>query len=371
MIGDPRDSAERSLNTPIPSRTGLNASAGSWNGSSTSTTSPTGRESSRTTCPGRAKLSAIEFLRDVGKHFLGQRDVGPRPPFRRRLEAEGISYTEFSYMLLQANDYVELHRLYGTRVADRRIGSVGKHHRRRATGPPETRGNGARHDRPTGDGSRTVRSSASRPAGGRSLARPGDDQPVRVLYQYFVNTADADVVNYLRWSPSSPPTTWPNWSTPRRAAGRPTRAGGRAPAGPGVHHVGARSGRDECGGTRQSGAVRAGELNRNWTRRRSRPALRGGVPSPNSTGADPDAITDLLVAAACRRARVPARTGSPSRRRRLGHNTRSKANEWVPQPADSSLRQVAGSAPGKRNSRRCGARLDDWYDRTAVSENVV
>ncbi len=54
-------------------------------------------------------LSAIEFLRDIGKYF-SVNVMLDRETVRRRLEGEGISYTEFSYMLLQANDYVELHR---------------------------------------------------------------------------------------------------------------------------------------------------------------------------------------------------------------------------------------------------------------------
>ena len=57
-------------------------------------------------------MSAIEFLRDVGKHF-SVNVMLDRDTIRRRLEGEGISYTEFSYMLLQANDYVELHRRHG------------------------------------------------------------------------------------------------------------------------------------------------------------------------------------------------------------------------------------------------------------------
>lgn len=59
-----------------------------------------------------APLSAIEFLRDLGKHF-SVNVMLDRDTIRRRLEGEGISYTEFSYLLLQANDYVELHRRYG------------------------------------------------------------------------------------------------------------------------------------------------------------------------------------------------------------------------------------------------------------------
>src|SRR4051794_19649354 len=57
-------------------------------------------------------MPAIEFLRDIGKYF-SVNVMLDRDTVRRRLEGEGISYTEFSYMLLQANDYVELNKRYG------------------------------------------------------------------------------------------------------------------------------------------------------------------------------------------------------------------------------------------------------------------
>ncbi|MFW6599521.1 tyrosine--tRNA ligase [Propionibacteriaceae bacterium Y2011] len=56
-------------------------------------------------------LSTIEFLRDIGKHFPVNRMLA-RDVVARRLES-GISYTEFSYVLLQALDYRELFRTYG------------------------------------------------------------------------------------------------------------------------------------------------------------------------------------------------------------------------------------------------------------------
>jgi len=57
-------------------------------------------------------LSALEFLRDVGKHFPVNQMLA-RESVRARLEAGGISYTEFSYQILQAYDYLELHRRHG------------------------------------------------------------------------------------------------------------------------------------------------------------------------------------------------------------------------------------------------------------------
>jgi tyrosyl-tRNA synthetase len=54
-------------------------------------------------------LSALEFLRDIGKHFPVSQMLA-RESVRARLEAGGISYTEFSYQILQAFDFLELRR---------------------------------------------------------------------------------------------------------------------------------------------------------------------------------------------------------------------------------------------------------------------
>ena len=56
-------------------------------------------------------LSAIGFMRDVGKHFTVNYMM-QKESVKARME-DGISYTEFSYMLLQAYDYLELHRREG------------------------------------------------------------------------------------------------------------------------------------------------------------------------------------------------------------------------------------------------------------------
>ena len=57
-------------------------------------------------------LSALVFLRDIGKHFPVSQMLS-RETVRARLESGGISYTEFSYQILQANDYLELFRRHG------------------------------------------------------------------------------------------------------------------------------------------------------------------------------------------------------------------------------------------------------------------
>jgi tyrosyl-tRNA synthetase len=59
-----------------------------------------------------APMHVLDFLRDIGKHFSVNRMLD-RESVKARLEAGGISYTEFSYQLLQAMDYLELYRRYG------------------------------------------------------------------------------------------------------------------------------------------------------------------------------------------------------------------------------------------------------------------
>jgi tyrosyl-tRNA synthetase len=58
------------------------------------------------------QLSAIDFLRDIGKHFPVNQMLS-REVVRARLESGGITFTEFSYQVLQAYDYLELHQRHG------------------------------------------------------------------------------------------------------------------------------------------------------------------------------------------------------------------------------------------------------------------
>jgi tyrosyl-tRNA synthetase len=59
-----------------------------------------------------AEMSAIAWLRDIGKHFSVSRMLA-KEAVSARLEAGGISYTEFSYQVMQALDYLELYRRHG------------------------------------------------------------------------------------------------------------------------------------------------------------------------------------------------------------------------------------------------------------------
>jgi tyrosyl-tRNA synthetase len=60
-----------------------------------------------------APLSAIDFLRDVGKHFRVNRMLAKDAVAARLNSDAGISYTEFSYQILQGMDFLELYRRYG------------------------------------------------------------------------------------------------------------------------------------------------------------------------------------------------------------------------------------------------------------------
>ncbi len=61
-------------------------------------------------------VTMLEFLRDVGKHFTVNQ-MTAKDSVRSRIESEhGISYTEFSYMLLQANDFRHLYEAHGVEL---------------------------------------------------------------------------------------------------------------------------------------------------------------------------------------------------------------------------------------------------------------
>jgi tyrosyl-tRNA synthetase len=109
MIGDPRDSGERTLNSldtvkDWTERVRRQVSAFvSFEGPNAATVV--------NNYDWTASLSVIDFLRDIGKHFPVNRMLG-RDTVKRRLDS-GISYTEFSYVLLQSMDFLALHRDHG------------------------------------------------------------------------------------------------------------------------------------------------------------------------------------------------------------------------------------------------------------------
>ncbi|MDQ1122663.1 tyrosine--tRNA ligase [Microbacterium trichothecenolyticum] len=111
LVGDPRPTAERTLNTP--------ETVAEWVARLRAQVerflSFEGDSAARivNNLDWTAPLSAIDFLREIGKHFR----VGTmlkKDAVSARLNSEaGISYTEFSYQILQGMDYLELYRQYG------------------------------------------------------------------------------------------------------------------------------------------------------------------------------------------------------------------------------------------------------------------
>ncbi len=83
------------------------------------------------------KLSLIDFLRDTGKHFTIPYMLA-KDSVQVRLE-RGLSFTEFSYMLLQAYDFAHLHRDDGRRAPDGWRRPVGQHHGRAGADPADER----------------------------------------------------------------------------------------------------------------------------------------------------------------------------------------------------------------------------------------
>jgi tyrosyl-tRNA synthetase len=139
-------------------------------------------------------MSAIDFLRDVGKHFPVNRMLA-RESVSARLGGDGLSYTEFSYQILQANDYLELNRRYGCTL---QIGgsdqwgniTAGTDLIRRVTGnhvhaltvPLITKADGTKF---------------GKTAGGAVWLNPEMTSPY-AFYQFWLNADDRDVVRFLK-----------------------------------------------------------------------------------------------------------------------------------------------------------------------------
>jgi tyrosyl-tRNA synthetase len=139
-------------------------------------------------------LSAIEFLRDIGKHFSVNQMLA-KDSVASRLEAGGISYTEFSYQVLQSYDFLELYRRHnctlqlggsdqwGNIVAGldliRRVESGSGH---ALTIPLLAKADGSKF---------------GKTAGGAIWLDPEMTSPY-AFFQYWLNTDDQDVINFLK-----------------------------------------------------------------------------------------------------------------------------------------------------------------------------
>jgi tyrosyl-tRNA synthetase len=144
-----------------------------------------------------APMSYIEFLRDVGKNFPVSVMMA-KESVRNRLHRDdgGISYTEFSYMLLQAYDFVHLHRTYGCELQvggsdqwgnitagidlTRRMANVQV---QGMTSPLLTKSDGSK---------------MGKTESGAIWLSPARTSPYQ-FYQYWLNVADEDAGNCLRF----------------------------------------------------------------------------------------------------------------------------------------------------------------------------
>jgi tyrosyl-tRNA synthetase len=192
QIGDPKESAERALNpldvieswvqrireqlSPFVTYTGGNAAVMvnnlDWTG----------------------PMSVVEFLRDVGKHFPVSKMLA-RDVVKNRLET-GISFTEFSYQLLQAHDFFQLHERHGCTLqfggSDQwgNITAGVDFVRRRGAGPVFA------FTTPLvtkADGTKFGKSES-----GATWLDPTMTSPY-AFYQFWVNADDRDVTRYLRY----------------------------------------------------------------------------------------------------------------------------------------------------------------------------
>src|SRR3954467_10901981 len=146
------------------------------------------------------KLSLIEFLRDTGKHFTIPYMLA-KDSVQVRLE-RGLSYTEFSYMLLQAYDFAHLHRTLGVELqmggADQ-WGNItaGLELIRRTAGLADDA------ERAHGLAYKLLLSPSGTKFGksetGESVWLDAARTSPYAFYQYWLNVDDRDIGTYLRW----------------------------------------------------------------------------------------------------------------------------------------------------------------------------
>ncbi|GAB2827490.1 tyrosine--tRNA ligase [Actinoallomurus bryophytorum] len=143
-----------------------------------------------------APMSAIEFLRDVGKHFPVNRMLA-RETVKSRLDTTGLSYTEFSYVLLQSLDFLELYRRYDCRLqtgGSDQWGNLtsGVDLIRRAEG-------GTAHALTTPLVTRADGTKFGKTAGGDTYWLDAELTTPYAFYQFWLNADDRDVAGLLRF----------------------------------------------------------------------------------------------------------------------------------------------------------------------------
>ncbi len=193
LIGDPRPTAERTLNT--------RETVAEWverlRGQVEQYLSFDGENAARlvNNLDWTAPLSAIDFLREIGKHYRVGTMIKKDAVSARLNSDAGISYTEFSYQILQGLDFLELYRQYGcvlqTGGSDQwgnltsgtdlihRVEGVSVH----AIGTPLITNS---------DGTKFGKSE------GNAIWIDADMTSPYAFYQFWLNTDDADVIERLK-----------------------------------------------------------------------------------------------------------------------------------------------------------------------------
>ena len=224
MIGDPRDTGERTLNTADTVAEWADRIRGQLERFVEFDDSPTG---------------AVVREQPV----VDRRAVGDRVPPRRRQALLGQRHARPRHGPAPSRGRrhllhrVQLHAVAGQRLrgaapavrmhaADRRLRSVGQHHRRGPAGAPEAGRDGARADHAAGDRFRgqEVRQVDRRR---QPLAGPGDDQPVRLVPVLRQHRRRRRRSATCGGSPSCRARSWPSWSRRPRSG----RTSGRRSAG--------------------------------------------------------------------------------------------------------------------------------------------
>jgi tyrosyl-tRNA synthetase len=148
------------------------------------------------------ELSLIDFLRDTGKHFTIPYMLA-KDSVQTRLD-RGLSFTEFSYMLLQAYDFWHLHRTLGVEL---QMGGADQWGNITAGLELIRRTNGVGEDASEQPAHGLSYKLLLSPSGAKFGKSEGGDSvwldPARTtpfaFYQYWLNTDDRDVGTYLRW----------------------------------------------------------------------------------------------------------------------------------------------------------------------------
>ena len=280
------------------------------------------------------EFSLIEFLRDVGKHFTVPYMLA-KDSVQVRLD-RGLSFTEFSYMLLQAADFEHLHRTMGVELqmggADQ-WGNItaGLELIRRRGGVEEGSADPAH-----GLAYKLLLSPSGakfgKSEGGESVWLDAALTTPFAFYQYWLNTDDRDVGTYLRWF-----TEFPREEIERLDASVASRAGGVA---------------------RRSGHWLATSRRGRTGRRRRRPRSSRRRRSSSAGWCSWDRTSSPRRRPICRASRWPSMgpgppPGPPSRAAPR-HRT-ARPGGWCPRAASTSTTSASPTRTRRSRSRSTAA----------------